>query len=72
MAVKGQDVDGNAPIQRDPEVEQTLSDAKTQIAEAKDKASLTKIFNAAYAKTTDRAAKDDLLAAQKKRLSELK
>jgi len=72
MAVKGQDSDGRPPVQRSPEAEQNITEAVKAITEAPDSASLTKAFNKAYAAAADRDAKDQLMAAQKKRLGELK
>ena len=74
MAVKGQDTDGrpkaqpaNSPVVIDDEV--------TKIAQAKDSQEVSRLFNTAYAaaqKADDQVAKDALMAAQKRRLAELK
>jgi len=75
MAVKGQDTDGRPPKMQPVNSPVNLVSEEEKMSKAETTADVGKIFNVAYAAATkagDQVAKDALLAAQKKRVAELK
>ena len=75
MAVKGEDTDGRPPQGQPANSEVDLEAEENRIAGAKTAEEVSKAFNAAFAlaqKSNDQLAKDRLLAAQKKRMAELR
>jgi hypothetical protein len=75
MAVKGEDTDGRPPQGQPAGSEVDIEAEEGRIAQAKTAEDVSKAFNAAFAlaqKSNDQLAKDRLLSAQKRRMSEIR